>query len=500
MINSRTNNLIILFRFILLLLILSLNRLFYSYVSIDLNVLLNVFIATTLFSVVLFIGHIFIDKKNLFYFQGFFDCLLISYLITNSGFFDSPYIIFYSVIIIYSSFFGGFKGGIFSFSLFVIVFSFFNLNIYFRSNKDVLGEFLFRTFEYGFSFFLVMVLTTYLNKIYSDKTKESSFVSEKLKYLENLHKKILEEIEIGIMSLDGKNNILSANKTTLNILGSPESLILGRKIDEIIPLDFSKNVTKYNEKIIGYKLQNLAIDDSESGKLFIFQDVTEKENLKAKLQEQQQLALLGQFSAVIAHEIKNPLGAIKGSFQLLKNSKKFDIRLSNIVEREINRLDLMLNNLLTVTKDRPMSQEDVDLKNLIDEFILYVKNYGIFEDIQILFECSSNINVRVSSYEFKQILWNLVLNSYEADNNTVIKICLQVSDDIIFFKYRDSGPGISESLKKEITRPFFTTKKAGTGLGLFVVKSICEKYHFELNILSVQETGGGFGVDINVKK
>lgn len=500
MINNKTNNIIVLFRFILLLLILSVNRLFYSYISLDLGVLLNVFIATTIFSVFIFIGSLFIEKKKMFYFQGFFDCLLISYLVANSGFFDSPYIIFYSVIIIYSSYFSGIKGGIFSFSLFVIFFSLFSLNIYFRLNKDVLGEFIAKTFQYGISFFLIMILTSYLHKVYSDKTKESSFVTEKLKYLENLHKKILEEIDIGIMFLDSKNVILSVNKATLNILEFSEHLLIGKFFNEIIKIDFSTNIVHYNEKIIGYKFQDCVIDELETGKLFIFQDVTEKENLKSKLQEQQKLALLGQFSAVIAHEIKNPLGAIKGSFQILKNSKKFDLRLSNIVEREINRLDLMLSNLLTVTKDRPLSQEIVNLRNLVDEFIDYIKSYGIFEDIHIRFECLAEASAKISSYEFKQILWNLILNSHEAENNTIIEITIKSLGDNLLFRYRDNGPGISDNLKQEITKPFFTTKRNGTGLGMFVVKSICEKYGFEFNILNSNETSGGFGLDIIIKK
>lgn len=344
-----------------------------------------------------------------------------------------------------------------------------------------------------------MILTSYLHKVYSDKTKESSFVTEKLKYLENLHKKILEEIDIGIIFLDSKNVILSVNKATLNILEFSEHLLIGKFLDEIIKIDFSRNIAHYNEQIIGYKFQDCVIDELETGKLFIFQDVTEKENLKSKLQEQEQLALLGQFSAVIAHEIKNPLGAIKGSFQILKNSKKFDLRLSNIVEREINRLDLMLNNLLTVTKDRPLLQEIVNLKNLVDEFIDYIKSYGIFEDIQIRFECLAEASIKISSYEFKQILWNLILNSYEAENNTIIQITIKSLGDNLLFIYRDNGPGISDNLKQEIIKPFFTTKKTGTGLGMFVVKSICEKYGFEFDILNSKETSGGFGLDILIK-
>jgi signal transduction histidine kinase len=312
-----------------------------------------------------------------------------------------------------------------------------------------------------------MILTAYLNRIYYKKNEEKIKIEEKFKYLENLYKSILDNIDIGIILLSKNQLILSCNNAGYNILKINKGSIIGKKLKSIIDIKFNDNLIFFKEKYIGYKFQPFDIDQDIKGDLLIFQDITEKENLKSKLQEHEKLAILGQFSATIAHEIKNPLGAIKGSFQVIKNSKKWDWKLFNIIDREISRLDLILSNLLTVAKNSPDSKEVVNVGKVLEDFVAYIKEFELFDGIKIILNKKADFNANISSYELRQILWNLVLNSYQAQNENCINITL--SEDNLSYKltYTDSGPGIDENLKDKLFKPFFTTKRSGSGLGLY---------------------------------
>jgi two-component system sensor histidine kinase PilS (NtrC family) len=500
MIDKNTNNIILLFRLTLFFIIIILSHFFYFENDKFTQSFINISILITLFSLILFFANNIFNKTLILYLQGVFDFGIISYLVVITGYFESPYVIFYSIIVIYMCFFLGIRGGIFSIFLYLIIFTLFAF-IKYPQSRTIGKDYLLNFFQYGVSFSIIMLLTAYLNRIYYKKNEEKIKIEEKFKYLENLYKSILDNIDIGIMLLSKNQLILSCNDAGYNILNLNKGSIIGKKLKSIIEgIKFNDNQFYFKNKYIGYKLQPFNIDKDIKGDLLIFQDITEKEHLKNKLQEQQKLAILGQFSATIAHEIKNPLGAIKGSFQIIKNSKKFDWKLVNVIDREINRLDLILSNFLTIGKDRQDSTEVVNVKKVVEEFVTYISEFELFEELKVNLNIKADFDANISNYELRQILWNLFLNSYQAQNENFIDITL--TEDEIFYKliYTDSGPGIDENIKDKLFKPFFTTKKAGTGLGLYVIKNICDKYHIDIKIWTKNETQNGFKIELLFKK
>jgi two-component system sensor histidine kinase PilS (NtrC family) len=458
---------------------------------------LNLSIVITVFSLMIFIGQNFISQVILLYVQGLLDLCIISYLVMITGFFDSPYIVFYSIVIIYMCFFDGFKAGIFTIFIFLMTFSAFSITIYHKSNHVNINEFILRAFQYGFSFIIIVMLTSYLHKIYSVKNKEKEDIEERFKYLEKLYKSILDNIDIGIILMSKKGIIISCNIAGLKILGFSESII-GKKLSDILSIKAEDEIIIYKNKYLGYKFQPFVYDTNLSGELFIFQDVTEKENLKSKLHEQQRLAILGQFSTIIAHEIRNPLGAIKGSLQIIKKDEHPKSKLFNIMEREISRLDNILNNLLMVVKESKITNDKIDLNGTISEFIEEINYYGLFDDLKINYKCqANNPNVVISTVEVRQIIWNLIINSFQAKSDAIINITLKDVESSIVLVYEDNGPGISSEIADNVFKPFFTTKKSGTGLGLYVVNSICEKYDIKIKIYDISVTGVGFKLELH---
>jgi len=129
----------------------------------------------------------------------------------------------------------------------------------------------------------------------------------KLQFLSNLHQAILENVDFGIILVDNDNRIISLNSAAKRILEISDNVI-GKNLDDILPFPVLEGTVVFARKHIGFKKKEFYNLEGElSGNLIIFQDISEKEQLKAKLEEEKRLAELGKFSSIIAHEIKNLL-------------------------------------------------------------------------------------------------------------------------------------------------------------------------------------------------
>lgn len=468
------------------------------------GVFFNIGLLIAFFSLLIFFASKLLPTTVLFYIQAIFDFFIISYLIINTGFIDSPFLIFYALIVIYISFFEGVRGGISIILSFMIFFVY--TFIYYNLIKDVSipnYDFIFNITQYCLVFLVVLFFSHFLHKKYSKKEQETAFYEKKLRELENLHELVIENINIGIFVLNSANSIISCNNTSTEILKLDKNEIIGKKPWQLIPdVRGDMDIVHFKDKYIGYKYQKFSESKGNLGSLLIFQDVTEREHLKKELIEKEKLAFLGEFAAVVAHEIKNPLGAIKGSFHLIKKSGEPNKRLIQIVDREISRLELALNNLLFVTRNRSIESGEFsvgsilggdkskikpNLSEILNEFFEYMKDYEVFEKIKFEYDIKNDFMIPFTKEEFYQIFWNLVLNSYENRSDNEIFISSIKDQDSIVVEYRDDGSGLSKEIVEKICQPFFTTKKSGTGLGLYVIKSIMDKYNLSYRFYSVDE-------------
>jgi|GEM_PF-1271774 len=518
MISENVNNVLILIRlslyFFIIFFILILNAFFETnipgitggevFIPTENSVFFNIGLLIAFFSLLVFFASKLLSKTLLFYVQAIFDFFIISYLVINTGFAESPFLIFYALIVIYISFFEGVRGGIsiiLSFTIFVVyTFIYYDLvkgvNI---SNYD----FILSITQYCLVFFVVLFFSYFLHKKYAKKEQETAFYEKKLRELENLHELVVENINIGIFVLNSANSIISCNRSSMEILKLGKSDIIGKKPWQLIPgIQGNMDIVHFEDKYIGYKFQEFSENKGNLGSLLIFQDVTEREHLKKELIEKEKLAFLGEFAAVVAHEIKNPLGAIKGSFHLIKKSGETNKRLIQIVDREISRLELALNNLLFVTRNRSVESGEFSVGNILggdknqpkpflntilDEFCSYMKDYEVFEKITFEYDVQNDFQIPFTREEFYQMFWNLVLNSYENRNDNEIFISSRQENGRITVEYRDKGTGLSKDIVDKICQPFFTTKRSGTGLGLYVIKSIMDKYGLPCRFYSIDE-------------
>ncbi len=488
MIDQRTNYVIISIRLFIYVTTFLFSNLLADLFRSELDTILfiNIGLMVVFFSLMIVFLSKLLNPKRIFYIQAFFDLIITAYLISNTGYLDSPYILFFAVVIIYMSFYEGFNGGFAGVLAVLIIFSTMAI---LKSDIFVPKYYNFKYFmllaEYILSFLLIVFLVSLLNKKYKKQLLESETYRNKLLELSNLHQAILENVDFGLILVDHNGHILSANSSAKKILDINE--LEGRTLKTIIDFNNSDGIINFRGKFIGYKLSPFKDPKGLlTGNLFIFQDVSEREQLKIKLEEERRLADLGRFSSVLAHEIKNPLGAIKGALQLLFKNINSDNRLVQIIIREINRLELFLGNMLLITKSNVKKSELTNVKDILEEFIFYVKSSGIFENLNIDIKVENDFMMPFSEGEFKQIIWNLLLNSYEVKNDANIGIYNENGKLV----YQDDGPGIDEQIIGSLGKPFFTTKNSGTGLGFYAIFKICEKNGVNFRVYSNREFNG----------
>jgi len=214
--------------------------------------------------------------------------------------------------------------------------------------------------------------------------------------------------------------------------------------------------------------------------------------------QQMKLASLGRLTASIAHEIRNPLGAISHASQLFDESPELnpaDRRLTQIIKTNSARVNQVIENVLQLSRRKQGTPEEISLaawlQELIDELI---KSHGFMLEMVHLQITPSQTTVFADKEQLRQVVTNICNNAREhAVHRYNLRIQL-IGGEIAEFSYpvvdiMDNGPGIAPDVAKQIFEPFFTTRNQGTGLGLFIAKELCEANQIRLEYIP-GPTGG----------
>ena len=239
--------------------------------------------------------------------------------------------------------------------------------------------------------------------------------------------------------------------------------------------------------------------DNQIGNILIFQDLTKIKQMEKKLETSKNMALIGELAAGWAHEVRNPLAAITGSIELLKQGLKLDgtdERLMQIILRGKDQLDSFARDFLLMARPVPVSRELVDLNEVVEEVLEHIKlNKDWISTIKIVKAFSSKIKVFDNKEQVRQIISNLVLNAIQSmEEGGVLSIetkgvKLEDKKEYTEIKVSDTGCGIKENDLKNIFEPFFTKKEKGTGLGLTIVSHLVDGYNGKIKIESTINQG-----------
>jgi two-component system sensor histidine kinase PilS (NtrC family) len=200
-------------------------------------------------------------------------------------------------------------------------------------------------------------------------------------------------------------------------------------------------------------------------------------------QEAQQLKLasLGRLTASIAHEVRNPLGAISHAAQLLSESpdiNEADSRLSEIIQSHSRRVNTIIENVLQLSRRKASLPELIDLAEWIPEFVEEYKHTKKAQIAVVLKQ--TGVKTRVDTSQLQQVLTNLMDNGLRyseeltGSSTLTLEVGVDSENELPYLHVIDDGPGIPESEVEQVFEPFFTTASTGSGLGLYISRELCE--------------------------
>ncbi|KAA3615408.1 MAG: hypothetical protein DWQ05_13715 [Calditrichaeota bacterium] len=238
---------------------------------------------------------------------------------------------------------------------------------------------------------------------------------------------------------------------------------------------------------------------------FIYWVVTQYTQLHLSVQRNQRLASMGQMAATVAHEIRNPLGIIKSTAEVIKSRYEKENRADELIDfipAEVDRLNRLITDFLTFARDRELQLQKTDFHASIEKIVHVLQQDYQDEAIKIQLETAfDGLNVEHDLDGIKQVMINLIQNAAQAmENKGIISVSLDVISKwgkrYVRIQVGDSGPGIAEP--ERIFEPFFTTKTSGSGLGLAVTQQIILKHQGRIDVENKPEGGAVFTITLPV--
>lgn len=458
------------------------------------------------------------------YSQIVWEILFVTILLIVTGGISSTYAFLFNLAIINASFLFGRREALYTAGVCGIIYgSVIDLHYFGRLEKfglfyDSGGLFepnhvLSLIFTNLLAFFLTALLTGYLAE--RARTSEKALKVKEVDYedLERVNSLIVSTLDSGLVTVNSEGRIRVFNRYATELTGIDQDKAYDVPLKAIFPfMDLShRSMTACREEFIfdrGGDLRNLGIkiaplqdrDGNTLGAIIDIQDRTGIREMETRLKKADRLAAIGELSARIAHEVRNPLASISGSVQLIAESHAIpdsDRNLLEIVLRETSRLDKMVNEFLHYARPTPPVMTWFPLKPLIEETILLLKGDSRFDAVRIYNSTDEVFSVFADFSQMKQVIWNLMLNAAEAMTGggdlSIASLRLEDSVEIVI---SDSGKGISERNMSLLFEPFFTTKSGGSGLGLATVYRIIEAHHGSISVDSVPGKGSWFKISL----
>jgi PAS domain S-box-containing protein len=242
------------------------------------------------------------------------------------------------------------------------------------------------------------------------------------------------------------------------------------------------------------------------GLLLLFLDRTAEKELYETIRSQDQLETVSQMAASIAHEVRNPMTSVQGFLQLMRREidpAHAHAKYLRVMEEDLKRINSIITEYLTFSRMGSDLREEVSLHELLYNTYTLLESEANLKGIQIeLLVTDGELRVIANPNRLKQVLINLARNAMEAMENQgggVLILSLEASDGQACLLVRDTGPGIPAERLSDIFNPFFTTKKTGTGLGLFICKQIVDEHRGTIRVQSEPNRGTTFAVYLPTK-
>lgn len=339
--------------------------------------------------------------------------------------------------------------------------------------------------------------------------------------LARLNDDIVRSLSSGLLTTDLQGRLQTINPLGAELLGAPADVLQGQPLGELLRIDLSQLLASRpgteagesraesvghrpdgSEFPIGYSVNRLVnAQGTMVGALVVFQDLSEIQRLREAATRQDRLALLGRLSAGLAHEIRNPLGSISGSVQLVRESPKLDSEesyLLGIVLDEVERLNDLVTTMLEVGRPRPPVRRDEDLRDLVIAVVDVARretnsprSVAIGHDVP-----DEPVIAHIDRDQIRQVIWNLLKNALHASPEgaeVVVRAGID-GEGNPQIAVTDEGAGIAPEQIDKLYELFYSERTHGAGIGLALVRQIVDAHGAQIHVESVRNRGATFTV------
>ena len=362
----------------------------------------------------------------------------------------------------------------------------------------------------------IAILSSYL----SEQIRQADIQKEEMRLdledLRALHEHILTSLNSGLITCNRKWDIVYMNPAGIKMLGLDRKNYRGKHLPSLVPglgshlkqpersFELKIETNDGAKKVMSFRISPLRPMQQEiPGYVVLFDDITRLKDLESRMLAEHRLVTIGKLSAVVAHEIRNPLASISGVMQMLSSNDRLtdqEKRLVDIVIREADHLNKWITDLLNYAKPTKSTMVPLNVCALCERTReMFVLDEDL-KDIQVDMSCREGW-ILGNNDRLGQVMLNLLKNAAEAIRDAgispgIIRITAAPDGGNIVCRFEDNGPGISAKNREQLFQPFYTTKKKGTGLGLAVVEQIVMEHGGWIKVKDSELGGACFEISM----
>jgi len=332
---------------------------------------------------------------------------------------------------------------------------------------------------------------------------------------------ILRSVTSGVLTVGPDASVATVNPAAERILGIAEDVVTARSLPTLfrddggLTLDVRKVLEGRIPRIM-HDLRLVTIDGKvvhaqvsvsrmrdvggrKLGAVVTVEDVSDVQALTEQLIRADRLAAMGELTAGVAHEVRNPLGIIRASVQLMEDAECSRERVheaAEVIKQEIDRLDRVIKALLDFGRPAPPTMRPVAVSQVLEDVALFSRTFASRAKVEIVERYSDTApDVVADPEQLKQVFVNLISNAVQAmPGGGTLTIETGAKEGFVFIRFSDTGPGISDGVRDKIFNPFVSTRDDGTGLGLTIVHRIVDEHDGHIEVTSEPGDGTTFTV------
>ncbi len=464
--------------------------------------------------------------------QLFVDVLIVSWLVWATGDVSSPFAALYIVIISVASIFLGARAALVASVGCAAIFTGLSMGVVSgvipAHATPVTATSTLKVIQSvglnDIAFLFVGLLAARLAQRQSHYDVKLTETTQTLANLRALHERIVESIRSGVVTTDLQGRIYIFNAAAEEITGYKADDVRGQGVSiffgdieertrqsmnaveagETSPRFEADCLTADGLRLrLGFSIFPLFVESGETtGLVITFQDLTQVRALEDTSRRQDRLAAVGRVAASIAHEIRNPLAAMRGSIQVLRSEmdgNSSQAELMEIILRESDRLNRIITDYLTYARPRSQAHVSVDVRELLQETFTLLRHSPELQPGHSLEEDYPDeaLSMNADASQLKQVFWNIARNALQAmpDGGTLHVELRHSAGNRLRITFTDTGAGMSPEQVEQLFEPF-SSRTGGTGLGLSIVYQIIRDHSGTINVRSREGQGTTISIEL----